>query len=132
MAALPFEGPPALTVGCQAPAYLEEEALLAHLGVPLLGHCNTRGSLVQANLSSLRLRATGVANATHKWEDGTPGDLYSGGCHPGPGESLPEITGRGAGRSGHCCPHLEARSRTVQELRTGHAVYVRQGRSVPR
>lgn len=58
MAALPFEGPPALTVRCQAPAYLEEEALLAHLGVPLLGHCNTRGSLVQANLSSLRLRAT--------------------------------------------------------------------------
>lgn len=74
----------------------------------------------------------GVANAAHKWEGGTPEDLNSGGCHPGPGGSLPEITGRGAGRSGHCCPHLEARGRTEQELQTGHAVYVRQGKSVPR
>lgn len=32
-------------------AHLEEEALLAHLCVPLLGHCNTRGSQVQTGLS---------------------------------------------------------------------------------
>ena len=37
--------------GPWASSHLEEEALLAHLCVPLLGHCNTGGSQVQASLS---------------------------------------------------------------------------------
>lgn len=95
MVAPPCEGPSPHD-RAQASAHLEEEALLAHLRVPLLGHCNTRGSQVPATLSYPKPRQ----QRSSPWTgDRTPGDLYLGGYCSVLGESLPETTGKGVGRS---------------------------------